>query len=117
MILIVAFFVGATGSIYYNVVAAPKRYEATAQLQTQTLTFTILSDPKSDPRRALQSLVMTTSRIESLSGRSWEINDPSIRPVEDFSWKNVVFAGIVGILVAIGAIYVIEEGQERQAPE
>ena len=117
MILIVAFYVGATLGIWYNVVAIPKQFEVTAQLQTPGLTLKILSEPRSDTRKALESIVMKSVALEGRSGRSWKINNPSIRPVEDFPWKNVIFAGIVGILVAIGLIYVFQEAQEPHAYE
>ena len=117
MILIVAFYVGATLGIWYHVVATPKQFEVTAQLQTPGLNLKIFSEPRSDPRKALESIVMKSVALEGRTGRSWKINNPSIRPVEDFPWKNVIFAGIVGILVAIGLIYVFQEAQEPHAYE
>ena len=73
MILIVAFYVGATLGIWYNVVATPKQFEVTAQLQTPGLNLKIFSEPRSDPRKALESIVMKSVALEGRSGRSWKV--------------------------------------------
>ena len=114
LILVIAFYVGATAAVWYNIASPPKRFEATAQLNSPGQHLTIISSPASSPKRALELIVETAVLLEARTGQPVSIDESlSVRPAREFRWKNVFFVGIVGILAAIGAVYIFEQISEE----
>ena len=57
----------------------------------------------------------TAALLEKRIGVPVTLDQPSIREVENVRLKNIVFGGVLGIFLAIGGIWVIEQIREARA--
>jgi len=110
IILTAALIIGAVAGMWYSQeFGAKPKIEAAAQLRVERIDFKIVSVQGADAGAAAESLFATAAYLETLINAPVELHDLSIREVENLAWKRAVFGGVLAIIVAIGAIWVIEQ--------